>query len=55
MIIGTGQEGQVELSPQAAEFLEKKGCKVELSPTPEAIKRWNEAEGKVLGLFHITC
>lgn len=55
LIIGTGQEGQVELSPQAAEFLDKKGCKVELCPTPEAIKRWNEAEGKVLGLFHITC
>ena len=24
-------------------------------PTPEAIKQWNEAEGNILGLFHITC
>ncbi len=28
---------------------------VELLPTPEAIETWNEAEGDVIGLFHITC
>ncbi len=55
LVIGTGQEGQVELSPEAADFLSKNGCKVELSPTPEALKLWNKAEGKTLGLFHITC
>ncbi len=55
LIIGAGQEGQVKLSPEAAEFLEKKGCKVDLLPTPDAIKLWNKAEGNVLGLFHITC
>ncbi len=55
IIIGTGQEGQVHLSPEAAEFLKEKGCQVDLWPTPEAIKHWNKAEGKVLGLFHVTC
>jgi hypothetical protein len=55
LIIGAGHEGQVRLSPEAAEFLEKHGCKVSVCPTPEAIQQWNEAEGRILGLFHITC
>lgn len=55
IIIGTGQEDKVRLSPEASAFLAERGCPVELWPTPTAIARWNEAEGKVLGLFHVTC
>ncbi|MGE5532267.1 MAG: Mth938-like domain-containing protein [Bacteroidota bacterium] len=55
VIIGSGQEGKVALSPEAEKFLEEKGCRVDLLPTPEAVACWNEAEGEVLGLFHITC
>ena len=55
LIIGTGQEDQVRLSDEAAEFLASRGCKADLWPTPKAVKRWNEAQGKVLGLFHCTC
>jgi hypothetical protein len=55
LIIGTGQEDQVRLSEEAAEFLRGHNCTVDLWPTPKAAKRWNEAEGKVLGLFHVTC
>ena len=55
LIIGTGQEDQVRLSDEAAEFLKSQGCKVDLWPTSKAVKRWNESEGKVLGLFHVTC
>ncbi len=55
LVIGAGQEGQVVLSPEAADFLAKKGCLVDLLPTPQAIECWNAAEGEVLGLFHITC
>jgi hypothetical protein len=55
LIIGTGQENQVRLSKEAAEYLEKHGCQVDLWPTPKAVKKWNEADGKTLGLFHVTC
>jgi hypothetical protein len=55
VIIGAGQEGKVVLSPEAAEFLAKKGCRVDLLPTPQAIECWNEAEGQILALFHVTC
>jgi len=55
LIIGTGQSGLVKLSHEAATFLKEKHCAVELAPTPEALRVWNEAEGAVIGLFHVTC
>jgi hypothetical protein len=55
LIIGAGHEGQVHLSPEAETFLRKKGCAIDLLPTPEAIRCWNETQGVVLGLFHVTC
>jgi hypothetical protein len=55
LIIGTGQSGLVELSTEAAAYFRRKGCRVALLPTREAIEAWNKAEGAVIGLFHITC
>jgi hypothetical protein len=55
LIVGNGQFGLLELSPEAAGFFEDRGCDVELFPTKEAMKAWNEAEGAVIGLFHVTC
>ena len=55
LLIGSGQTGMVNLSDEAADFFNKKSCEVDLKPTGSAIKRWNEEEGSVVGLFHITC
>jgi hypothetical protein len=55
IIIGTGQNDQVRLSQEAAEFLKARDCQVDLWPTPKAVQQWNAAEGRLLGLFHITC
>ncbi len=55
LIIGTGQEGHVELSDEADKYFRRKQCAVKLQTTPEAIQTWNGAEGKVIGLFHVTC
>lgn len=55
IIIGSGQSGLVQLSEEAEEFFRSKKCKVDLSPTPTAILRWNETKGNTIGLFHITC
>jgi hypothetical protein len=54
-IVGSGQYGVAELSEEAAAYLKKKDCRVILLPTPDAIKEWNKATGKVIGLFHVTC
>ncbi|MGZ3677891.1 MAG: Mth938-like domain-containing protein [Ktedonobacterales bacterium] len=56
LIIGTGQQGNVTLSEDAADYFKRKHCDVQLLPTPEAILAWNEADhGAVIGLFHVTC
>lgn len=55
LIIGTGQQGNVTLSAEAADYFERKQCHVQLLPTPEAIQVWNGAEGAVISLFHVTC
>lgn len=55
LIVGAGQDGMVRLSGEAADYLKRKHCRVELLPTPEAIQAWNQARGAVIGLFHVTC
>lgn len=55
LIIGSGHQGMVKLSEEAADYLRKKKCKINLYPTLQAIKKWNDTMGKVIGLFHITC
>ncbi len=55
LVIGSGQYGNVKLSQDAERFFKEKGCSVELHPTPKAIKVWNEAQGKTIGMFHVTC
>jgi hypothetical protein len=55
LIIGNGQSGLLELSDEAAEFLRKTGCAVQLFPTPEAVAAWNAASGAVIAMFHVTC
>jgi hypothetical protein len=55
LIVGAGQYGLVELSDEATEYLTSQGCKVDLLRMKTAIQAWNEAEGAVIGLFHVTC
>lgn len=55
LIIGTGQSGMVTLSPEASEYFKEKKVRVDLSPTPDAIRKWNKAKGLTIGLFHVTC
>lgn len=55
LIIGTGQYGRLELSEEAAGYFRDRKCRVQMAPTPEAIRIWNETKGEMIGLFHITC
>jgi hypothetical protein len=55
LLIGAGQYGTVELSQEAAAYLERHRCQVELLPTPEVIPAWNQAEGAVIAMLHVTC
>ncbi len=55
IVIGSGQNGVLELSKEAAEYFSKKGCRVIVLPSPKAVRAWNESKGSAIGLFHVTC
>ena len=55
LIVGSGQKAMVTLSDEASEYFKKEGVRVDLSPTPDAIRQWNQAKGATIGLFHVTC
>ena len=41
LILGSGQMGNVRLSPEAQAYFANKDCKVLLQPTPEVIQEFN--------------
>jgi hypothetical protein len=55
LIVGTGQNGNLHLSPEAAEFFAGKGYVILAEPTPRAITVFNRTNGDKIGLFHVTC
>ena len=55
LILGSGQMGNVHLSPEAEAYFAKKGCEVLLQPTAVAIGVYNRSHAKKIGLFHVTC
>jgi len=55
LILGSGQMGNVHLSPEAEAYFANKGCTVLLQPTPKAIHTFNSSHAKKIGLFHVTC
>ena len=55
LIVGTGQYGALQFSDEAEAYFQDKGCNVDLLLTPDAIDAWNQAQGAVIGLFHVTC
>ena len=54
LVIGSGQHGNLRLSEEAEDVFRRRHIKVEVHPTPTAIQRWNDLEGAVIALFHVT-
>jgi hypothetical protein len=55
LVVGTGQDGNVCLSPEASAYFDKKQCRVVLQRTPEAIVTFNRSRDKTIALIHVTC
>ena len=58
LIIGTGHDGLMSVSPSVVELCRERGVKVAAFPTAVAVDRFNEAvEGShsVAACFHLTC
>jgi hypothetical protein len=55
IIIGSGHEGNVRLSPEAEDYFAKKRCEVLLQPTQKAIRSFNRSAKRKIALMHVTC
>ncbi len=64
IVIGNGQSGVAQVTPEAQRQIKSKGIELITDVTEEAVKTFNyllsqaeenEEEIKVIGLFHLTC
>lgn len=55
LVVGTGQERTVQLSPEAAQILLTHRIRYYLAPTPDAIKIFNQLQPPKAAIFHVTC
>ncbi len=58
IVIGTGYYGLMEVDDEVKEYFERKGIKVIVKPSCEAVIEYNNLvfKGmKVIGAFHLTC
>src|SRR6202011_2770224 len=55
VVIGSGQMGNVHLSPEAEAYFERKGCEVLLKSTPRGIRMFNRAAAKRNGPLSGAC
>jgi len=56
-VIGTGNWGVMKVPESTLSFLERKGIRVVIEKTAEAVKIFNEEskKGRTVGAFHLTC
>jgi hypothetical protein len=50
-----GQYGTVAPSQEAATYFQRHRCRVKLLPTPAVALVWNQAQGAVSAMLHVTC
>lgn len=55
LIIGTGDCRTVTLTPEAEQFLLRRGVTYELLPSPDAASAYNTIKGRKAALLHVTC
>ncbi|MFC1468021.1 Mth938-like domain-containing protein [Verrucomicrobiota bacterium] len=57
IVAGTGKVGLMKPEPALESYLKEKGIQLEVMPTAEAVKRFNELarDHQVGGCFHLTC
>jgi hypothetical protein len=58
IIVGTGHDGLMSVSPRVSEACRQRKIEVETLPTAQSVVRYNEEIGKkvpVAACFHLTC
>ena len=55
VVVGTGQYGALPVPEEAVKEAERRGKRVVVLKTPEALDRLNRLSGEVLAVIHVTC
>jgi len=55
LVIGVGHDEKTELTDDGRQFLSERGIHVEVLPTPEAVKLYNETKARKAALMHVKC
>ena len=55
VIIGQGHSSRMKLSKEVIRVLEDEGIEFIALNTQKAVEEFNNASGRVVGLFHLTC
>jgi len=58
IVIGTGQNGEMEIGKDARKFVKKKRITLVARPTPRAVEKFNQLQKsgkKVVAYMHVTC
>lgn len=56
LVVGAGAHGRLRPDPAVIEELDRRGVEVEVLPTDEAVRRYNELdEHRAAAALHLTC
>jgi hypothetical protein len=56
LVVGTGAQGRLEPDPNALQALEERGIDVEVLPTEQAVRRYEELNpAEAAAALHLTC
>lgn len=55
LIVAAGYNGVLKLAKEGAEFLRARGIAALVSPTPQAVRTYNQTTGRKAILVHVTC
>lgn len=55
LIVGQGNSGRMTIPADTQIAIEEHGIKLQSANTDEAVQLYNEANGDVVGAFHLTC
>ena len=58
IVVGTGQEGTIQITPEVSAIAEQKGVTIYAEKTEKAVELFNafsDQGKKVVGIFHVTC
>lgn len=55
LIVGQGKQSRMKIPADTQIAIEENGITLRSAPTDQAVTMYNDANGQVIGAFHLTC